>query len=532
MSRPPPAPRPPLISDDFSALNTLVAGANGTSERQSLFYLLIGLAGGLVVTLLLLVLACIEKLPVSCASSLTILIGSGVVCVDTVFAYLAWQRVNELITTQTDTMLQSEDMQQMRRIAYLALGSAAAPIGFYLVAFCHVLMRWNSAVDWAELKKPPYFLLAILVILSTCNAELLQLIPWRERYLSGFPTTTTVSLTVLGCIVGDALQLGVQTYFIVTLAGDNALDGSGEEQQRILIFALGISLLCSILAVASLWSRGLRKLVILGCSRKAPPPQGDGAFWVGARPPTRAPPTRTAFVGIVPDLSKPATPPGFKASMQGPPSPLGLSVDLPPALVRARSGGARSPNRLPPSMAEGGGLPPPVLSSRAETAKRVAAAARRKEEEAALLKAAEEAAARVGISPSQPLDARRSALTQRLEPLAPRGDAMRWLSQLEDQGASELISPRSRPHSPMASEHASGVAVDGEQIVAPVARRPAPEQPRNWSDMLWYSIAGIDPVTGERASDRASDVGSVGSEEQQLPPETEGPQSPGAMVRM
>ena len=183
-------------------------------------------------------------------------------------------------------------------------------------------------------------------------------------------------------------------------------------------------------------------------------------------------------------------------------------------------------------MAEGGGLPPPVLSSRAETAKRVAAAARRKEEEAALLKAAEEAAARVGISPSQPLDARRSALTQRLEPLAPRGDAMRWLSQLEDQGASELISPRSRPHSPMASEHASGVAVDGEQIVAPVARRPAPEQPRNWSDMLWYSIAGIDPVTGERASDRASDVGSVGSEEQQLPPETEGPQSPGAMVRM
>ena len=156
-------------------------------------------------------------------------------------------------------------------------------------------------------------------------------------------------------------------------------------------------------------------------------------------------------------------------------------------------------------MAEGGGLPPPVLSSRAETAKRVAAAARRKEEEAALLKAAEEAAARVGISPSQPLDARRSALTQRLEPLAPRGDAMRWLSQLEDQGASELISPRSRPHSPMASEHASGVAVDGEQIVAPVARRPAPEQPRNWSDMLWYSIAGIDPVTGERASDRARD---------------------------
>ena len=163
---------------------------------------------------------------------------------------------------------------------------------------------------------------------------------------------------------------------------------------------------------------------------------------------------------------------------------------------------------------------------------KVAAAKAAAAEQAEREKAAEEAAARVGISPSQPLDARRSALTQRLEPLAPRGDAMRWLSQLEDQGASELISPRSRPHSPMASEHASGVAVDGEQIVAPVARRPAPEQPRNWSDMLWYSIAGIDPVTGERASDRASDVGSVGSEEQQLPPETEGPQSPGAMVRM
>jgi len=266
----------------------MLTSASSASERQTYFRQVVALAAGIGLTLLAVFLACLFQLPVTCASTTTIMIGASSICLDGIFIWFAWWRTQALNSFETDTMLQSKDAQLMRRIAFLATGSVAAPLALNTVAAFFLLYRWSELVDWGRLMScRPNLFLMLLLLLSVSNAEVLQLIPWCERDLNGFPTATTVSLSAAGVLIGDVLQIGLQTYFMMVLASEELILGGDEQQQQqhrghrhLLNYAFGLALLCSGLAVVSLWSRGLRKLIILFCTRKAP--QVDEQFWAAS----------------------------------------------------------------------------------------------------------------------------------------------------------------------------------------------------------------------------------------------------------
>jgi hypothetical protein len=115
-------------------------------------------------------------------------------------------------------------------------------------------------VNWKVLSREARAVLGLVLLLAPSNLEMLQLVPWNDQGLNGFPTTRLVALGAVAVFLGDPLQLALQTYFIATVVD--------KEEPYASIFAL--SVLSLVLAAASIWSRGLRKLLIL-CSRMGPP---------------------------------------------------------------------------------------------------------------------------------------------------------------------------------------------------------------------------------------------------------------------
>jgi len=364
-----------------------------------LMYYIAVLASGMGLTVLVLLFACLFGMPIRCASSTTILIGAGTVCLHAVFAWFAWRRVYALAALETDTMRLSDATRHMYRIALVASGSVAAPMALNAVALCFVCMRWRMLVDWGYLMQcRPHLFMTALLLISICNSEVLQLIPWRDRELRGFPTVTVVLLGAAGVLVGDLAQIGVQTYFFMLLSTQEFLGseisreakrGLDQEGLRLLHLASGLALLCATFALASLWSRGLRRLVILLCSRKAL--YVDEQYWAAGRqlPPFMAQ-TRAAAYALD----------GARASKH---------------LCDGRL--SASPLRGLPC--EASSLPSAELTVATHEARRV--------------------------------------LAQRPRP-APRDAAMRWLTEVEDLDPAERVAA-----SPMAAAHQAGVAVDGEQ---------------------------------------------------------------------
>ena len=277
-----------MIQDE-QVTGNLMIGANSMSNgRTFLIYHAVALGAGLCLILLVLFTACIGKLPVSCEAAFAMFIGAGAIFSNGIFAWFAWVRVSEIVSLEADPMMQSEALQLMRLVAFLATGSVAAPIGVYALAVCLILTRWAALVDERHVSTARSCVCTtLLMILSICNPDMLQIPAWRQRDLMGFPTASTVGLCALGALIGDGLQLGVQVYFTFVLHTQEFFlggDGARQDDQRRyyqLLFSstVGISLICSGFALASIWLRGLRRLSFYCCSRKATQPQASEPVW-------------------------------------------------------------------------------------------------------------------------------------------------------------------------------------------------------------------------------------------------------------
>lgn len=281
-------PAPPLIAQDAVATSALSTGRDNVSERRLFYYQLSTIGAGLFIAILVLGIACYVQLPVSCTTSVSMLIGSAAFCVYGFFAWYAWQHVLANAAVQGDIMQQSATLQHIRRVAWLAVGSAVASPAFAIGALLHVLSQWKNLVDWRYVTTcSAEFFLALPIMLSMCNPDALMLVPWQGQHHNGLPTVTAVTLCAVGTCLTDLLQIGTQAYFIILLCDDNlAIERNGvardaDEYQLLLSTAFAISLVCCAVAFASLWSRGLRKVKLLCCSHQGSPSQAD-EFWLSA----------------------------------------------------------------------------------------------------------------------------------------------------------------------------------------------------------------------------------------------------------
>lgn len=353
-------------------------------------YHVLALSAALCITLVVIFIACFAKISVTFAACATMLIGSATVSAYGVFAWFALGRLRATAAGETDTMLESEGLLQIRRVAVLAATSATVPLVFFAIALCCVVYQLIDLVDWCRLESCRSFMFLVLVLASSLvNPEMLQLVPWCENGLQGYPSYNTVALSTLGSVIGDLLQLGTQSYFIFLLATDDFFLAGGVEQremerrhQLLLSSTFGTSILCVALSAISLWSRGLRKCVLLGCKGKTALPHNDEPFWVQV------------------------SSNNFSAA----------------AASAAYSASSR------------------VFALEAST----------------IDATAPQVDARANFSLRTPPETSPTATRAHLQRPAPRDTAMRWLSEVEED------SPVKRPHSPLASHHPGGVAVDGE----------------------------------------------------------------------
>jgi len=154
---------------------------------------------------------------------------------------------------------------KMQLLAVLSTVGLMLPVLISSLALYLTLSKRDSLIDWNQVSSVSHrsILLAALALAPT-NLEALQLVPWRERRLHGFPSSLTVVLGAIATFSGDPLQIAVQAVFLT--AGLRRWLPDLQLEARNKCYAL--SMVTLTFAAASVWSRGLRKLVIL-CSRKA-----------------------------------------------------------------------------------------------------------------------------------------------------------------------------------------------------------------------------------------------------------------------
>jgi len=228
------------------------------------------MCAGTGLTVVVLVSARLSSYPVTCAAAITIFTGAGAVSSGVAFTWIAWQSVAVL------TAREFSDAKLVRLLAILTSASVGVTVIASGVALLLVVTRSESLIDgpMCGSRCTSTMLMAAILLLAITNFDALQLIAWRQSELSGFPTTASLALSAFGVLLGDSLQIGVQAYFIAF-----AWSSFGDAARETMPYALSVSVVCLVFAVASLWSRGLRKLIIAAVARRPTSPRVGDPYW-------------------------------------------------------------------------------------------------------------------------------------------------------------------------------------------------------------------------------------------------------------
>ena len=264
------APSPPSLptlerQDSLLNRDSSPFAADGDYAPAFVFQVhLMALGGSLGVTMLLLMAATLVHLPVSCAATTTIAIGSSTFGVDVAFAWFAWHWANSFVSDEGGAGEQDQagGASDPLILAYLAQVSAAVPVALGgLAPLSYAMVDSQRLHTWRQ-----SLLVRLVLLLSLINVELLQIIPWTPdlEHLSGFPSAFTVKLGAVALLVGDAAQLTAQAYFLHFLRP--------AEQGAATLYLSAVSVLAIALAAASIWARGLRKFIIVLCLQRKQQP--------------------------------------------------------------------------------------------------------------------------------------------------------------------------------------------------------------------------------------------------------------------
>ena len=414
------------VEESELALTKIERGRN--AARYVLFVHLAVAGSSIAATVLILLASSFANPRVGCYASITVISGACASGVYGSFAWFAWQWWFEPLQSPFSIFHAEEEIDHLRPIllavAVLASISAGAPGLMNAVSIAELLARNASPMDRAATLKHKKcifgsaFLFKIMMFAAVINLEMLQLIPWRKRSLYDFPTFVSIIFGAVGVLVGDLAQIAAQVVLVLCLK-------SYEIDYMLGVTSIGIAT-----AIASIWSRGLRKIIIACCVRKPEniPHLRDEAFW--AIPPRLASAPTEYSEAIAPRRHRGSSAMRLVAAH--------LKQQLEPFQQQGQLKEPQQTQETPiPSDPSASDLPHeeprptwrpsltlPFVSSHIPTFDPVIETAKE------------------SLSPSS----------------APIHAAMRWLSSEVDQSSSELPTPKEPP----ASAHRGGVGVEGE----------------------------------------------------------------------